>query len=177
MPRRYYRRYSRSSRPKKKYSWEHANFVGQNGAIAANTFWGGHALLISQAGIGGMRKTKNFTLNINVEDFNQPLFYALVYVPEGTRPSEITLGGAINNDDPNNPFLTSASLYEPNQNVILNGIIPANQSASVSKSTRMARNLNSGDSIVLVFRTLVQDAPIAADAIRLSCTLDYCISY
>ena len=84
MPRRYYRR-ARYSRPKKKYSWEHANFSNTNGAVAANNSWTGKAVLVSEAGIGGMRKAKNFTLSINVE-WDQIMFFALVYVPEGTHP-------------------------------------------------------------------------------------------
>lgn len=175
MPRRYYRR-ARYSRPKKKYSWEHANFSNTNGAVAANNSWTGKAVLVSEAGIGGMRKAKNFTLSINVE-WDQIMFFALVYVPEGTRPSELNIGGVENNDDPNFPYLTTASIYEPNQNVILTGIVPANQSNRITYSTRMARNLNSGDSIFLVFRTLNQAAALPENSLRISATLDYCITY
>lgn len=177
MPRRYFRRSRSIVRPKKKYSWEHFNFVGTNGAIEADAFWRGNALLVSSTGIGGMRKTKNFTLTISVENFDQPLLFALVYVPQGTVPSIMNVGGDVNREDPNNEFITSVSLYEPNQNVILTGVIPAGQTAPVVKSTRMARNLNSGDSIYLVFRSLVQHQPLEADTVRFSVNLDYCISY
>lgn len=177
MPRYFRRRYSRAVRPKKKYSWEHCNFVGANTAVAANGAFAGVALMVTQAGIGGMRKTKNFSLTLNMQYVDIPLIFALVYVPEGTQPSQLQLGGTLSSENPNFPHLTTASVYEPNQNVIMSGIVPASSTTPVIKTTRMARNLNSGDSIMLVFRTPNMAAGIPADTIRLIANLDYCISY
>ena len=66
------------------------------------------------------------------------LIWALVFVPEGVDPSSINLA-----DFPN-----SRSLYEPNQNVIMSGVFSSGQSKIIS--TKLARNLNYGDRIMLL---------------------------
>lgn len=179
MPRRYYRRRTTFVRSKRKYSWEHYNFAASNADVAARAAWNAQALMVAASAVGGMRKCKNFTLSINSSQFNQPIWFALVYVPEGTVPSNLKLGGVDNpQDNPGNAnYITSATLYEPNQNVILTGIIPSNQTANQIKSTRMARNLNSGDAIFLIWRTAVQEAGLAAGAVNITANLDYCITY
>lgn len=182
MPRRYYRRRSYSRGLKKKYSWEHSTFSGSNGAVEADTAWEGRALLISSSDVGGMRKAKNFKLTLNIITNGQnniqiPVFWALVYVPQGTKAGALNIGTGVNDDDANYPYLQASTNYEPNQNVIMTGVTPANLTAPYSISTRMARNLNSGDSVYLVFRTLVYPTGIPNGGIRFSGTLDYCITY
>lgn len=99
-------------------------------------------------GVLGTRKAKNFTLRIychetvrTAEDVStnirSSVFFALVFVPEGTEPSLFNVGDG-----------TAKSLYEPNQNVILSSIIDSSQVYTFK--TRLARNLNAGDSIMLL---------------------------
>lgn len=176
MPRRYYRRRP-IVRTKKKYSWEHYNFAVANPVVNANSAWNGAALMVGSASIGGMRKCKNFTLSVNCSDFDQPIWFALVYVPEGTQFGTLNLGGLDNPDNQNQNYVTTMTLYEPNQNVILTGIIPSHQTANQVKISRMARNLNSGDCIFLLWRTTTQSAGLAAGAVNITANLDYCISY
>lgn len=98
----------------------------------------------------GNRKVKNFTLKFTAHLTDDPVIGVLAYVPEGTTMNRPTVTGPIQ------------SLYEPNQNVIATFIIPPTcirgQNATVSSSespqtvtvsTRLARNLNTGDSIQL----------------------------
>lgn len=96
----------------------------------------------------GMRKVKNFTLNMVIvgstasgiyavqNNFLAPVYWALVYVPQGQDVSDVTPGGV--------------SLYEPNQNVIMSGILQPNDNV-ITKRTRLARNLNSGDKIYFCY--------------------------
>lgn len=123
----------------------------------------------------GVRKCKNFEFSCSStpfiydddsgNTFNTPLFWALVYVPQGTQPNQISLGSGG----------TTASLYEPNQNVIMSGIIPADNQAIYRVRTRLARNLNSGDAIYVIFRAAAN--PSAAATKSLAFALNYAISF
>lgn len=148
MPRRYTRsgRYTRRVKTVK-YSNETYNYAGSytvNNASQKNSW---SETLISAIDQQGVRKCKNFELSLTGTPFtagdtiaHAPMFFALVYVPQGTEPSQISIG---------NPD-ACASLYEPNQNVIMCGVWPSDLTAPFIKKTRLARNLNSGDRIVLV---------------------------
>ena len=100
--------------------------------------------LVVNTDVQGMRKCKNFTIQIISDSTAVPIMWALVYVPEGTQPSNMSLPNQVN----------VSSLYEPNQNVIMAGILDTN-SGTVVKRTRLARNLNSGDRIVIVASAVV----------------------
>ena len=102
----------------------------------------------------GNRKVKNFTLKFTAQFTDDPIIGILAYVPEGTNMSVPLVTG------PNQ------SLYEPNQNVIATFIIPptcvrgqdaivtsATSPSTVVVSNRLARNLNTGDSIQLCLIT------------------------
>lgn len=117
--------------------------------------------IISAGAIQGMRKAKNFTLQL-VTDSNTPIWFALVYKPEGVELSRMQFG------TPQAP----QSIYEPNQNVILQGIISTNCQQQTWR-TRLARNLNTGDSICLIFSTPYTDAK----NIQVCITLNYAISF
>ena len=163
MPRRYYRRsYRRSSYVPRslKYSNETFRTTKDLDSIYEQVAFPYASLVVTAAvdSIQGTRKVKNFSLTLGITSWygtldgqggfsevsQQPtqLAFALVYVPEGLNPSPI--------NNPNDG--TSVSLYEPNQNVILSGII---DTAQIYKfKTRLGRNLNSGDAIYLLIREL-----------------------
>lgn len=144
-----------------KYSNETYTFTGTGNITAAGT----PVPMISAAATQGMRKVKNFTLTIACTAAIQtPIFFVLVYVPDGTLPS------LVNKGTPANPV----SIYEPNQNVILSGILSFNQDTSLTKFTRLARNLNSGDSIQLILAPVDNSAALTLD---IAATLNYAISY
>ena len=89
------------------------------------------------------------------------MLWALVYVPSNTTPSEMGLFG-----DPH-------SVYEPNQAVIMCGLYDPESPGNTAKcSTRLARNLNSGDSIAFVYRFSNDTAPVS-----IQFTLSYAICY
>lgn len=139
---RHYRRVyrTRRSRPLKtvKYSSETAT---NNGIFTQNEYTGSvYQLAIPPVTTQGVRKAKNFRLSI-AWNHNVPVCWALVYVPEGNTPQSITYGTGQDK---------VASLYEPNQNVIMSGITQG--SGPFVYRTRLARNLNSGDRIYIVWR-------------------------
>lgn len=152
MPR-YYKRFYRSK--SLKYSNENAciaSVLGADPTDEAGTHKQGNFQLIPATTAQGTRKVKNLTLRIllgpsfdidktdptNRSEHPGSLSFVVVFVPEGTLPSAINVGDQ------------SISMYEPNQNVILTGII--NNDQAYTFRTRLARNLNSGDSIYIVLR-------------------------
>lgn len=125
----------------------------------------------------GMRKAKNFTLNIGANNLNiggavssehVPIAFALVYVPQGTTPSVIAFGTE------SQGVISTTSLYEPNQNVILSGMIMPGDTSRTFYS-RLARNLNSGDAIGLCIRSPINGGATAKS--QVVCSLNYAISF
>ena len=113
MPRRYRRRSYRISRPLKavKYSSETYAAAGDR-AFEATTIYKSTA--IPQTDVLGTRKCKNFTLTICTKSQdNIPMYFALVFVPQGTNPSLLNIGNQIQDNS-----LIPASYYEPNQKTL-----------------------------------------------------------
>lgn len=142
MPRRYRRRRTYSlARPVKTTKYSNETFIYNKSA----TFTAGVTTalyFIPSTNIMGTRKCKNFTLTLCCFP-NAPFLFALVYVPEGTSPSNLNSS----NEHP-------VSMYEPNQNVIMSGLFGGPYSATNRFKSRLARNLNSGDSIALLIASL-----------------------
>jgi len=107
----------------------------------------------------GMRKVKNFTVNLVPQMDDQfPVYWALVYVPEGTQAGSM------------NVSTTTASLYEPNQFVLTCGISDPT-SGPIRFFTPLARNLNSGDAIYLLVGNPTSGTPTILGTAR------YAIAY
>lgn len=157
------RRYARAVKPVK-YSNETTNFFNNYSISGGASLQTGKIPLIVQTPVQGMRKCKNFTLSICCAS-DVPILFALVYVPQGTNPSDLNIGTA---DNP-------TSIYEPNQNVIISGVIPKDLTTPVVKYTPLARNLNSGDQIFLVLRS-ASTFPETFN-LALYCQLNYAITY
>lgn len=122
--------------------------VGQIGANIPGV------LIVPATDVLGNRKVKNFTIKVTANLNDDPIIGCLIYVPEGTTANALQVAG------------TAQSLYEPNQNVIASFVIPPNctrdlngdiQTASaptqITVSNKLARNLNTGDYIILLFAT------------------------
>ena len=97
--------------------------------------------VVNPSTVMGNRKVKNFTLKFTSNNFTGPVVGCLVYVPQGTNVNTLTLTSEANN------------LYEPNQNVIANFIIPPSDdsNSTITVSSKLARNLSSNDRICLIF--------------------------
>lgn len=188
MPRRYRRRHRYTvARPLKTTKYSNETYGTVFNIVANAAAAGSHGIFVVPVipnalnGVLGTRKVKNFTLRIIAEQTaytdnsgGQPVItfdrsrvaFALVYVPEGTTPSALQFGVQ------NNP----TSLYEPNQNVIMSGIIDSLQCYSFK--TRLARNLNAGDQIALATADLT---PITTNGdstnTPVTFTMNYAISF
>ena len=172
MPRRYKRRSSRSYKLVKpvKYSNETFSATTIFQWIVSNKY---ASTVIAGTDVLGTRKVKNFTLQLCLQnnpeapqDILVPLIFALVFVPEGNEANIPRTGQTFADNT-----LTAISMYEPNQNVILQGIIDAKQ--IYKYKTRLGRNLNSGDTIQLVWTPL---GTFAAQAL-LSFTVNYALAF
>lgn len=142
----------------KRYSSETYGFAASIPATTTQNT----AVLVGATEVKGMRKVKNFRLTIT-SDVDVPCAWALVYVPEGLSASTLAVGTA---DNP-------ASLYEPNQNVIMSGWIAPNPGNAQTFTTRLARILNSGDKIVFCFRPTQG----GSEGKNIICSLNYAIAY
>lgn len=186
MPRRYHRRKRYAlSRPVKVTKYSNETFGSQFDIDNVSGVIGSHGdfqlpIVPDAGGVLGTRKCKNFTLRIGVSpttivdstDPNNPIdmtarvAFALVYVPEGTNPSILAFGAGNN----------AISLYEPNQNVIMAGIVDSQQTYSFK--TRLARNLNSGDQLFLVFSDLLAVGAVTDSThTPVTFSLNYAISF
>ena len=149
MSRKYHKR---SSGSRDKYSVEHTLIRSPNSAewgdvpatpsTVASKQW--YIPIIPPTDLQGMRKVKHLTVSFsNVSEGEQlPIVYALVYVPQGYSAQPIRmppLGGAI-------------SMYEANQFIMSTGVLDFS-GGPLRIRTRLSRNLNSGDQIVLLLST------------------------
>ena len=181
MPRRYRRRryYPIVKSLRTKYSNEtYGSIINlTNDTVGNRNYYACPIVPEIPAGTLGTRKIKNFTLkfkclpSLQTVGQNDPtivptrILYALVFVPEGLNPSPINIGSE------NQP----RSIYEPNQNVILSGLIDDEQVYTVK--SRLSRNLNSGDRLYCIFMHL--STPIEGTVISgtVNFTCNYAIAF
>ena len=154
---RWYRRYRRSSYRRSGKKWSPTTQVintitggGQSSqTVALNHLSDSTA---NRYSLGPIMKVKNFRINI-VFGSSVSVLWALVYVPEGMPIGALSYGQTAAANVP-------ASLYEPQQFLIASGLY---SSAAVNSGANagplrvwspLARNLNPGDGIFLIWRAL-----------------------
>ena len=134
-PKKYYRRGSRT-----KYSVE----TSAGAIIVAN--YDGASKIVPESTVQGMRKVKHVTVSLATPAGGGHLvFWALVYVPAGTQPHAVSVGGG--------------PIYEPNQYVMGSGVVDFN-AGPCRFHCPLSRNLNSGDCIWLVVRSGEESAQV-----------------
>ena len=94
-----------------------------------------------------------------VPDNAGPLYWAIVYVPQGTTAGGINIDSTSVND-----------MYEPNQFVMNCGIVDPT-AGPIRFSSHVSRNLNNGDSIVLLLRQTSTNVMGVDGTIRYAITL------
>ena len=104
----------------------------------------------------GNRKVRGISLKIT-STFSTPMPIALVFVPSGTVPSAIGSGSVMTFTGQTTTGELS-SLYEPNQNVLAVGQIPANSTETLTLFYSGTRNIGSGDSICAVYKNFGETA-------------------
>ena len=126
--------------------------------------------------VQGLRKVKNITLDFVMETAVHMTFgWALVYWPQFDKSHmlyEPTLAA------PDSSMILS--LYEPNQNVIMQGIFNTTDSKQFRRFSSLARNLNSEDTLMLLIRPYNWDestVPEGSNQIRYAFTVKYAITF
>ena len=127
------------------------------GGLGTSSTW----LLVPATTLEGMRKVKHLMVNLTIDpDSVGPMWWAIVYVPQGTTVGSINV-------------TTSASatgMYEPNQFVMNCGIADPT-AGPIRFSSPVARNLNDGDAIALVVRHTNSAARTVMGTCRYAITL------
>ena len=152
----YYRRpYKRARYGKKlKYSVQQKAFQF---SAAAGTTTG--QLIVPATTLEGTRKVKHLTINLTSTPGNVQFWWALVYVPQATAVGQITIGTTT----------AGTSMYEPNQFCINCGIIDPD-AGPIRIGSPLGRNLNDGDSIILIVK------PNSDGAVSIQGTCRYAIT-
>ena len=135
--RRSYRPYRRGT--KKNYQVMRPFFF-----VQSNTQWGA-VTVIDPATVTGIRKVKNFSIELGQVDTqpDQVVCWALVYVPAGYQPNRI----------PQNP--PADTIYNPTNHVIMSGIFDTTDPVTTGRRfSRLSRLLREGDGVALVFQSL-----------------------
>ena len=119
----------------------------------------------------GNRKVRGISVKIT-STFSMPMPIALVFVPSGTVPQAIGTGSVMSFEGQGTTGQLS-SLYEPNQNVLAVGQIPANSVETLTLFYSGTRNLGSGDSICCVYKNF----GTAGNTGNILITVSYLIGY
>ena len=163
MVRRYARRQIWRSSNRDKYSVETtAGYINTTNAVT-NDLYQSATVIVPPSTIQGMRKVKHITVSLTDTTTSGIIFWAIVYVPQGTQPNALfSVTGAIN---------INGSIYEPNQFVMNCGVVDP-QAGPIRFSSPLSRNLNSGDAIYLIVgRTSASGSPEVYFVSRYAITL------
>ena len=162
--------YKRKSfrRPKTKYSVEQKAFTTTLSTLSGSSRQAA-IQVVPPTGTEGMRKVKHLTCSLSLIDdtttqFGSSVYWALVYVPEGYNVNGLNIGS---------PSSVPTSLYEPSQFVMNCGTSDPT-AGPIRVSSRIARNLNQGDSIYLVcgcYTTTTTPTPTVQGVVRYAISL------
>ena len=166
---RWYRRYRRSSYRRTGKHWSPTTQVVNT---TTSSGFRSHSHRVQPHGervgssypIGPIMKVKYFRLNVVFES-SVTVLWALVYVPDGLPIGKINVAGTLGDSVP-------GALYEPQQFIIASGVYTSQGSSGASAPLRvwtpLARNLNPGDGVFLVWQALT-----SASSIPTIITLNY----
>jgi hypothetical protein len=98
--------------------------------------------IVSQSSTAGVRKIKNIRLDM-ISDSPVPTYWAILYIPEGVNDNPPLIVGGLQ---------AGSSIYEPNQNVMMDGV--CSNLAPVHQFTSISRNLTGGDQVILVCQSI-----------------------
>ena len=157
------RPYLRPAMPaRSKYSIEQKSFqASANTTTPVNGIYQDTFTIVDAVSIQGMRKVKHIMTNLTLtgstgSDSINPLYWAIVYVPQGTNVGALNLNN---------------SLYEPNQYVMNCGVIDPS-AGPIRFSSPVSRNLNSGDTIMLVVGKTSASAATYSGVFKYAITLN-----
>ena len=151
MVRRYARRQNWRWSNRDKYSVETTAGSISTPSTSTHGLYQSATLIVPPSTIQGMRKVKHITITLTDLKDTEEVFWAIVYVPQGTQPNALfSITGNVR---------TTGSMYEPNQFIMNCGVIDPT-AGPIRFSSPLSRNLNSGDAIYLVLGiTSVTNSP------------------
>lgn len=138
--------------------------------LPANTT--GNFIAVPSIAGQGNRKVRGISLKVT-STLKIPLPIALIFVPSGTTPQEIGAGSSASFGADGQVTGKVSSLYEPNQNVLAVGQIPANSNETLTVFYSGTRNIGSGDSICAVYKNFAQTAATGDVLITVSYLIGY----
>jgi hypothetical protein len=160
----------RSSRPVKSVRYSNETSCVQAPAFTLGAGATVNTTIISAVVSQGTRKTKNYTLRLQSNLLPaSAVIWAILYVPQGFPDNAIVLHKSAPDVTP------PASLFEPNQNVIISGYLPTGNEGSVTYRSRLARNLESGDRLVIAVYNPHSTAGL--EDLQLGFTFNYVVAY
>lgn len=123
-------------RTKRKYNIENRPIEIQfTGTTQENGFYQQATVIVPPSTIEGVRQVARMTISLQGP---QPLYWALVYIPEGVTTTAL--------------FPNSTTLFEPS-NYVLNAGVVDPDAGPIRISTKLRKNLNAGDRIFLLTAT------------------------
>lgn len=136
---------------------------------------GGYQVICPASTVAGMRKVKNIGFDV-ITNSPEPLLFTVFYLPEGTNVTSVE--AQINQVTYNNEGVQTggtnfSELFAANQWIIGCGSMIAG--AVTHFRSRMARNLNNGDVIILLVHTGTNQE--LNQSVRVSVTGSYAIKY
>jgi len=150
-------------RPKVNWSRETIGVSLTLSSETANSLYQAGSVIVSPSSVQGVRTVGNWTITVPVNGNNEEtqIYWALVFVPQGTSPNALfaTTGNL------------SGSIYEPNQFVLASGISDLG-TGPIRIRSRIMRKLHSQDQISLILGSTKSLGPIPGTAL-----VSYSIKY
>lgn len=132
MSRRRYRRYYRRG----KYNIETRKISLTTSTSLENGFYQNSTIVVPPSTTEGVRQVTRFTINlVNVQDDSLPIYWALVYIPEGAVTTAL--------------FPDESTLFNPSNYVLASGVTDSN-AGPIRIYSRIRKNLNANDRIYLL---------------------------
>lgn len=143
---------------RKKHSWNIEQRASRSASNAWQTITSDGSFnrqilfpVVNATGTEGVRKVKNIGISMSITSnpnhdtshTANPIYWALIYCPEGTIINELKFNG---------------ELYQPSQYVINSGIIDPENTNKYRISSKLARNLKANDRIYLLLGQNATDA-------------------
>lgn len=155
---------------------------GSSDEQLVNNYW---IPVITPSATAGMRKAKNFSITITcipptaIDEsyiYNVPVIVSamLVYLPEGTNPMAPDYSAISEPTFPTPAPLTN--VYKPEQNIIMSKLGNLTTAGSLTMRNRLARNLNSGDSVGILLSCFSSQLQ-SAQQFPVVITANYAVTY
>lgn len=155
---RYYRR--RYYRKKNKYNIENRTVKALIPQNQENGYYQNQINIVPATTTEGVRKVTRFNITLTQNIFNGPIYWALVYIPEGAVTSSL--------------FPVMGTLFNPSNYVLTSGVCDT-QAGPIRISSRIQKNLNAGDQIYLL--TAAVNQPSQPGTYFLEGLVRYAITY